>query len=92
MSPSQSEVVHRLNQVLTDRFEIPADQLKPDARLKEDLHLDSLDFVDMFVMMEKELGGSVNNVDLFKIQTLGDVYQLVADAVKAKSSSNTISQ
>lgn len=87
----QSNIEQQLNQILVSRFEVPPDKLVPQALLKDDLRLDSLDFVDMFVMMEKELGSAVSNVDFMKIQTLGDVYQMVGEAVRG-GSSPTMSQ
>lgn len=61
------------------KFEVPAEKLVPTSLLKDDLKLDSLDFVDMFVMLEEEMNHPPQNVDFMSIRTLGDIYQLVSN-------------
>ena len=51
----------------------------PEAKLFEELGLDSLDAVDMLVYLEENLGVKVEGERLAKIRTLQDVYQLVAE-------------
>jgi acyl carrier protein len=76
------DVVKVVNEVLMDRFEVPTTQLVPTALLKEDLKLDSLDFVDMIVVLEEKMGGSMPEFDFLSIKTVGDIYNLV-DKIKA---------
>lgn len=79
MSQYNSEIVEIVNNILHEKFEVPTASLKPEALLKDDLKLDSLDFVDMFIMLEQKTGSDVQNIDFMKISTLGDIYQLVSD-------------
>jgi len=74
-----SQVVTIVNSILNDKFELEMSKLVPTARLNEDLNLDSLDFVDMFVILEQKLGQTPQEIDFLKIQTLGDIYQMVSD-------------
>ena len=71
-----------VNDILVERFEVPRDSLVPTASLKEDLKLDSLDFVDMVVILEEKVGGTVPQIDFMSIKTLGDIYQLVESIAK----------
>jgi len=74
---NREEIVQRVNQTLHDGFEIPTDQLKPEATLFGDLQLDSLDAIDMLVHLEEKLSIKVES-ELFKeVRTLNDVYNLV---------------
>jgi acyl carrier protein len=75
------EIVGLVNEILQTKFELAKETLIPTARLKDDLKLDSLDFVDLVVMLEDKSGNQVSNVDFTKIQTLEDVYELVAQAL-----------
>jgi acyl carrier protein len=79
VSQYNTQVVAVVNTILQEKFEVTQNALLPEASLKEDLKLDSLDFVDMFIMLEQEMGKSVQNIDFMKIRTLGDIYQLVTD-------------
>jgi acyl carrier protein len=73
------EVVQTINNILNEKFEVAHDKMIPTALLKDDLNLDSLDFVDMFVLLEEKLGQTPQNIDFMKIKTLGDIYQMVMD-------------
>ncbi|QLY24428.1 phosphopantetheine-binding protein [Bdellovibrio sp. KM01] len=79
MSHYSTQVVDIVNNILHEKFEVPKDALVPTANLKEDLQLDSLDFVDMFILLEQETGKNPQNVDFMKIKNLGDIYQLVSE-------------
>jgi len=76
------EVITTINAILQERFEVPAEKLVPTAQIKGDLRLDSLDFVDMFILLEEKTGKTAQNVDFMKIQTLGDVYLMVDELAK----------
>ncbi len=71
------QVTDMVNSMMHEQFEVPMDQLVATAQLKEDLKLDSLDFVDMVVLLEEKIGGPMPTIDFFSIKTLGDVYGLV---------------
>ncbi len=73
-----AKVVELINSILHEKFEIPLKDLVPSACLKNDLKLDSLDFVDMFVMLEQQTGRNVQDLDLMSIRKLGDIYKIVS--------------
>lgn len=73
-----SQVVEIVNNMLQEKFEVPSASINPQARLKEDLKLDSLDFVEMFILLENRTGRTVKDIDFMNIRTLEDIYQLVA--------------
>jgi acyl carrier protein len=66
-----------VDDILNDRFEVPREKLVATALLKDDLRLDSLDFVDMMVVLEEKIGGTIPDFNFASIQTLGDIYKLV---------------
>jgi len=63
--------------ILVEKFEVPASALVPGARLKEDLGLESLDFVDMVVEFECIVGRRIETEDLPGLKTLDDVVALL---------------
>jgi acyl carrier protein len=74
---SRDDVYAKLRRYLEDMFEIPGDKISPQARLYEDLDLDSIDAVDLVVKLQ-ELTGRKLKVDEFKsVRTVGDVIDRV---------------
>lgn len=71
------EIIEKINSFLVDEFELEADQLKPDALLKDDLGIDSLDFVDIIVIIEKNFGFKVKAEEMANVKTLQDFYGYV---------------
>ena len=49
-------IITKVNAFLVDEFEIEENILSPDALLKKDLGIDSLDIVDVIVLIDKEFG------------------------------------
>ena len=75
------ELIDRVNELMIQGFELPADKLVPSARLKDDLGLDSLDAVDMLVYIEERMGVKVDGEKIRELRTLADVYVLASEAV-----------
>jgi len=79
---SREDVVSIVNDFLIDEFELEESQLAPDALMKEDLDIESLDFVDIAVIIEKEFGLKVTSEQMIKIKKLEDLYNFVLDQSK----------
>ena len=71
------EVINKVNDFLIDEFELEESQLVPEASLKESLEIDSLDYVDLVVIIEKNFGFKVKGEDFASIKTLQDFYDYV---------------
>lgn len=67
-------VIDRINQILVDEFELEANAVVPEATLRDDLQLDSLDGMDLIVALEKEFDVRVDEKALMKLETVGDVH------------------
>ncbi len=73
MKLSQDDILARLRADLDEMFEIPQDRITLDAKLYEDLDLDSIDAVDLIVKLS-ELTGRKIKPDAFKaVRTVRDV-------------------
>jgi len=72
-------VVEKVNDFLMDEFELELEQLKPEALMKDDLDIESLDFVDIAVILEKEFGLKVTSEQMVKITTLDDLYNFILE-------------
>lgn len=80
----RKEIIETINNFLIDEFELDKEDLVETAQLKDDLDIESLDFVDIAVIVEKEFGFKVVNEEMVNIRTLGDLYAYVQTKVDNK--------
>lgn len=71
------ELIDKINGFLVEEFEIDKNKLIPTAELKNDLGLESLDFVDVAVIIEKEFGFKVKSEDMLNVKNLNDLYDYI---------------
>ena len=50
---TNEEIIEKIRTTLAEEFEIDVEQIQPDAPLMQTLELDSLDLVDMVVLIDK---------------------------------------
>ena len=74
---SRDEVYKRLAYYLTEMFEVPAEDVRPDAKLYEDLGLDSIDAVDLLVKLQEITGRKISPAVFKKVRTVDDVVNQV---------------
>ncbi len=74
----KEEVIETINRLLIEEFEIEEDQLQPEENLMETLEIDSLDLVDLVVVIEKNFGFKVVPEEMVDVETLQDFYDFVA--------------
>ena len=73
----REEITEKVNDFLIDEFELEESQLVAKALMKDDLDIESLDFVDIAVIIEKEFGLKVTSEDMVKIIKLEDLYSFI---------------
>ena len=72
-------IIETVNAALSREFELDPKLLVPEADIRKDLGLDSLDMVDMVIVLEKAFQFKLKNREaLAKISTLGDIHDLIA--------------
>ena len=76
---TNEEIIEKINNTLVEEFEVDKNIIKPDAPLMETLELDSLDLVDVVVLVEQNFGFNVTGEDFAKIRTFQDFYNLVIE-------------
>lgn len=74
---NKDEIYQEVASLLTSLFEIEADNIRPDARLYEDLELDSIDAVDMVVHLQKRTGRKIKPEAFRAVRTVQDVVDAV---------------
>lgn len=68
----REDIESKVKAFLIEDLEVEEDVISPDARLKEDLGIDSLDFVDIVVIVEKNFGFKIKPEEMTGVKTLRD--------------------
>lgn len=70
---TKDEIFARLKAVLVESFSIPAEKIALEARLYEDLDIDSIDAVDMMVQLRSLTERRLQPEAFRTVRTIGDV-------------------
>lgn len=73
----QQTIYQEVSALLVKLFEIDPQDIKPEARLYEDLELDSIDAVDMIVHLQKKTGKKIKPEEFKAVRTVQDVVEAV---------------
>ena len=73
----KDDIIRKINQLLVDEIEIEETQIYPDADLKKDLGIDSLDFVDLLVIVENNFGFKMKAEEMADVKSLEDFYTYI---------------
>ena len=78
---ASTELIQKINEKLSEEFEIDIELIQPDAPLMQTLELDSLDVVDMVVLVEHNFGFTLKAQDFIGIKTFQDFYDFIDSRV-----------
>ncbi|MDO4568471.1 MAG: acyl carrier protein [Clostridia bacterium] len=63
----------QLSQIIASQLGIDQSSITRDSRFREDLKADSLDVAELIIELEETFGVTVNDEDIPKIVTVGDI-------------------
>ena len=78
----RKEIEEKVKDFLIEDLEIDEENIYPEANLKEDVGIDSLDFVDIVVIVEKNFGFKIKPEEMAGVQTLNDFYDYIENKLK----------
>ena len=79
---SRDDIYAHVKQLLVKEFELEPEMITPNARLYDDLDIDSIDAVDLMVEL-KNYSGKKLDPEIFKnIRTIDDVVSAVHDIMR----------
>jgi acyl carrier protein len=81
---TNTEILEKINEFLVEEFEVDAEKLVPEANLKETLGLDSLDYIDLVVVIESNFAFKVKPEDFTDIATFQDFCDYIISRVNSK--------
>ncbi len=67
---TRTEIEEKVRNFLIEDLEIDEEKIFDDAKLKEDMGIDSLDFVDIVVIVEKNFGFKIKPEEMAGVTTL----------------------
>ena len=77
---NRNEIEEKVRNFLVEDLEIDEKKITPDALLKEDLGIDSLDFVDIVVIVERNFGFKIKPEEMKGV----DTYSKFCDYIETK--------
>ena len=74
---NKEDIVMRINAFISEEFEVSISDITPASSLKETLDLDSLDYVDLVVLIEGNFGFKVKQEDFQQLRNFQNFYDYV---------------
>ncbi len=74
---TRDEIIETTKRFLSEEFEVEKSKIQAENNLQKTLDLDSLDYVDLVVVIEENLGFKPTSEDFKAIDTFNDFYDLV---------------
>lgn len=82
---TQQDIFQTLKDTLVKEFDLDPAAITPEARLNEDLDLDSIDAVDMIIKVQELTDCKVSPEDFKQVRTVGDVEKVIQHLLAEKS-------
>ncbi len=83
-------IIDKINGILSDEFEVNTDRMVPDANIRQVLELDSLDYIDLVVLVENNFSFKVKPEDFILINSFQDFYSYIISRDQSKEPSDAV--
>jgi acyl carrier protein len=77
-------IIEKINGFLSREFEVDSSRMIPDANIRQVLELDSLDYIDLVVVIENNFSFKVKPEDFIQIISFQDFYNYITSRVQIK--------
>ncbi len=79
---TEQQIFDELKKVLIETFEIDAEKIVPEAKIYDDLDIDSIDAVDLIVKLQPFIGSKKITPAAFKsVRTIGDLTKTLTSII-----------
>lgn len=75
-------IEEKVRAFLIDDLEIEEENIFGEASLKDDMGIDSLDFVDIVVIVERNFGFKIKPEEMVNVKTLNDFLDYIENNIK----------
>jgi acyl carrier protein len=83
-------IIDKINGFLSEEFEVDVNRMLPDANIRQTLELDSLDYIDLVVVVENNFSFKVKPEDFIRIISFQDFYTYIISRVQSKEPSDAV--
>jgi acyl carrier protein len=63
----------KLIKIIADQLDVDPAKITPESHLMEDLKADSMDLVEMIMMLEEEFGIVITDESIYSYKTVGEI-------------------
>ncbi|HUN19781.1 MAG: phosphopantetheine-binding protein [Muribaculaceae bacterium] len=81
---TRKDIEEIVKEFLIEDLEIDEENIRPEAHLKEEVGIDSLDFVDIVVIVEKKFGFKIKPEEMAGVTTLSQFCDYIESKVGDK--------
>ena len=78
---NRQEIESKVKEFLLEDLEIDEENIFPEAKLKEDMGIDSLDYVDIVVIVEKNFGFKIKAEEMANVKTMSQCCDYIESKV-----------
>lgn len=89
MKPHQP-IIGRINSLLSEEFEVDIVRMLPGLNIRQVLELDSLDYIDLVVVVENNFSIKVKPEDFNDIISFQDFYSYIISRIPTKEPSDAV--
>lgn len=79
---NRAEIEAKVKDFLINELEIEEENIFPDAKLKDDMGIDSLDFVDIVVIVERNFGFKIKAEEMVGVNTYANFCDYIENKIK----------
>ncbi len=76
---SDKSIEEQVKDIIVEQLSVSAEEVVPEASFVDDLGADSLDLVELIMVMEEKFGQEIPDEDAEKIQTVNDAISYIKD-------------
>jgi acyl carrier protein len=82
--------INQINGLLAEEFEVDVIRMQSGTNLRQVLELDSLDYIDLVVLVENNFSFKVKPEDFIHIISFQDFYKYIISRVQSKEPSDAV--
>ncbi|MBQ8608457.1 MAG: acyl carrier protein [Bacteroidaceae bacterium] len=77
----RTEIEEKVKVILIEEMEIDEDKVYDESRLKDDMGIDSLDYIDIIVIVDKTFGFKIKPEEMSKVKTFKDFCDYIEEKI-----------
>lgn len=84
MNEHEQKILAQIKEILVELFELDEADIVPEAKLYEDLDIDSIDAVDLLIDLKKTVEVDISSEKFNEVRTIEDVIKAFAELTENK--------